>query len=60
MTDVVCSDNFLDGHGDEVDTTLHDIERDITQDLLGIGAGFPKSAPLIGLILEVEWVVEYF
>lgn len=54
MTDGVRSDNSLDVHDGEVDIELHDIERDITQDLLSIGAFFPESAPLIGLIPEVE------
>ncbi|GAM38612.1 hypothetical protein TCE0_033r09474 [Talaromyces pinophilus] len=47
-------DNSLDVHDGDVDTALYYIERDITQDLSGIGACFSESAPPIGLILEVE------
>jgi hypothetical protein len=54
VTDGVCSDNSLDVHDGDVDTALYYIERDITQDLSGIGACFSESAPPIGLILEVE------
>lgn len=54
VTDGICSDSSLDVHDGDVDTALYYIERDITQDLLGLGACFPESAPPIGLILEVE------
>ncbi|KAF3398801.1 hypothetical protein DPV78_006190 [Talaromyces pinophilus] len=47
-------DNSLDVHDGDVDTALYYIERDITQDLSGIGACFSESAPPIGLILGVE------
>ena len=54
MTDGIGSDNSLDVNDGDVDTALYYIERDITQDVLGIGACFLESAPPIGLILEVE------
>jgi hypothetical protein len=54
VTDGVCSDNSPDVHGGEVDTAQPDIERDIAEDLLGIGASFPDDALHIDPALEVE------
>lgn len=54
LTDGVCSDNSLDVHGGEDDTAQPDAERDITEDLLGIGASFPNDSLHIDFVLEVE------
>lgn len=52
VTDVFCSDDSSDVP--ESDPAQPNVERDMTEDLLGAGASFPDDAPQTDLILEVK------
>lgn len=52
VTDVFCSGDSSDVP--ESDPAQPNVERDMTEDLLGAGASFPDDAPQTDLILEVK------
>lgn len=42
MADIVCSENYQDLHGAEVDTAIPDVRVDFAHDLSAMGASFSE------------------